>query len=94
MPGAALLGVKFPLRLLATLVQWYELHHSLSLPSHYAIFGSPKHPYTQALLSAIPVPRIHNRGERILIKGEITSLVIHSVPQGNAPDPAFVHGRR
>lgn len=25
------MGVKFPLRFLATLVQWYELHHSLSL---------------------------------------------------------------
>ena len=39
------------------------------------LFEKPMHPYTQALLSAIPVPRIHNRGERILIKGEITSPI-------------------
>ena len=39
------------------------------------LFEHPMHPYTQALLSAIPVPRLHNRGERILIKGEITSPI-------------------
>lgn len=39
------------------------------------LFQSPLHPYTKALLSAIPVPRIHNRPERMLLKGEITSPV-------------------
>ncbi len=39
------------------------------------LFAEPLHPYTQALLSAIPVPRLHGRGERILIKGEITSPI-------------------
>jgi len=39
------------------------------------LFAEPLHPYTQALLSAIPVPRLHDRGERILIKGEITSPI-------------------
>lgn len=39
------------------------------------LFEKPMHPYTQALLSAIPVPRLHDRGERILIKGEITSPI-------------------
>ena len=39
------------------------------------LFEHPMHPYTQALLSAIPVPRLHNRGERILIKGEIPSPI-------------------
>lgn len=39
------------------------------------LFAEPLHPYTQALLSAIPVPRLHERGERILIKGEITSPI-------------------
>lgn len=39
------------------------------------LFASPLHPYTRALLSAIPVPRIHNRPERILLKGEITSPI-------------------
>lgn len=39
------------------------------------LFANPRHPYTKALLSALPVPSIHNRKERILIKGEITSPV-------------------
>jgi len=39
------------------------------------LFAKPLHPYTKALLSAIPVPRIRNRPERILLKGEITSPI-------------------
>ncbi len=39
------------------------------------LFQNPMHPYTQALLSAIPVPSLHNRRERILMKGEITSPI-------------------
>ena len=39
------------------------------------LFENPTHPYTQALLSAIPVPQLHNRRERILLKGEITSPI-------------------
>lgn len=39
------------------------------------LFSRPLHPYTKALLSAIPLPRIHNRPERILLKGELTSPI-------------------
>lgn len=39
------------------------------------LFANPMHPYTQALLSAIPVPDLRNRRERIQLKGEITSPV-------------------
>ncbi|RGY96195.1 ATP-binding cassette domain-containing protein [Clostridium sp. AM58-1XD] len=39
------------------------------------LFKKPLHPYTEALLSAIPVPRIHNRPERILLKGELSSPI-------------------
>ena len=39
------------------------------------LFAEPTHPYTRALLSAIPVPRIHNKPERILLRGEITSPI-------------------
>lgn len=39
------------------------------------LFANPMHPYTKALLSAIPVPRIHNRPERIMLQGEITSPI-------------------
>ena len=39
------------------------------------LFKNPMHPYTQALLSAIPIPDIHRRQERILMYGEITSPI-------------------
>lgn len=39
------------------------------------LFSNTRHPYTQALLSAIPVPNIHRKRERILLRGEITSPV-------------------
>ena len=39
------------------------------------LFARPMHPYTKALLSAIPVPRIRNRPERILLRGEISSPI-------------------
>ena len=39
------------------------------------LFGSPSHPYTKALLSAIPVPDVHATRERILLKGEIISPI-------------------
>ena len=39
------------------------------------LFENPTHPYTKALLSAIPIPSLDNRRERILLKGEITSPI-------------------
>ena len=39
------------------------------------LFAKPLHPYTQALLSAIPIPDLKEKRERILLKGEITSPV-------------------
>ena len=39
------------------------------------LFAHPTHPYTQALLSAIPEPNIHKKTQRILLKGEITSPI-------------------
>lgn len=39
------------------------------------LFARPTHPYTQALLSAIPIPDIHVKKERVLLKGEITSPI-------------------
>lgn len=39
------------------------------------LFRNPRHPYSKALLSAIPVPSIHSKKERILLRGEITSPV-------------------
>ena len=39
------------------------------------LFAHPTHPYTQALLSAIPIPKLKDRKERIILKGEITSPI-------------------
>ena len=39
------------------------------------LFAHPTHPYTKALLSAIPVPDLRYKQDRILLKGEIASPV-------------------
>lgn len=40
-----------------------------------ALFEEPMHPYTQGLLSAIPVPDIDRKQKHILMQGEISSPV-------------------
>ena len=37
------------------------------------LFAHPLHPYTKALLSAIPVPDIHRKKEEIILEGEVPS---------------------
>ena len=39
------------------------------------LFKYPLHPYTKGLLSAIPIPSIHHKKERILLNGELSSPV-------------------
>jgi peptide/nickel transport system ATP-binding protein len=39
------------------------------------IFTSPRHPYTRALLSAIPVPNPQVRRERVILRGELPSAL-------------------
>lgn len=39
------------------------------------LFKDPRHPYTKALLSAIPIPSLGVKRERIFLKGELTSPV-------------------
>ena len=39
------------------------------------LFENPIHPYTRALLSAIPIPQSGNRRTRVLLKGELTSPI-------------------
>jgi len=40
-----------------------------------ALFASPRHPYSRALLSAIPVPRPRAKRSRILLQGEMPSAL-------------------
>ena len=44
------------------------------------IYSNPMHPYTQALLSAVPVPDPTAKRERILLEGSIPSA--HKLPTG------------
>lgn len=39
------------------------------------LFRNPYHPYTKALLSAIPIPEVGARKERIILKGEVSSPI-------------------
>lgn len=39
------------------------------------LFEKRYHPYTKALISAIPIPDIHNKSKRIIMQGEITSPI-------------------
>lgn len=39
------------------------------------LFKRQLHPYTKGLISAIPVPKTKNRGQRILLTGELTSPI-------------------
>jgi oligopeptide/dipeptide ABC transporter ATP-binding protein len=39
------------------------------------LFMKPLHPYTRALISAVPSTDIHNRKERIILEGEIVSPI-------------------
>ena len=39
------------------------------------LFKNPVHPYTKALLSAVPIPRLDVKTERILLEGDVPSPV-------------------
>jgi oligopeptide/dipeptide ABC transporter ATP-binding protein len=55
------------------------------------IFERPLHPYTQALLSAIPVPDPETHRERIILTGDVPNPV--NPPKGCRFNPRCAHAR-
>lgn len=53
------------------------LGNIVELASSYELYKSPIHPYTKALLSAIPIPdpKIEKQRNRIMIEGEVSSPI-------------------
>ncbi len=54
------------------------------------IFEEPKHPYTQALISAIPEPDPDLQREEIIIRGDLS----HAFPQGGCPFAPRCHAEK
>ena len=64
-------------------VKWLLMQHRpLVIRPHLAeVFRAPQHPYTQRLLSAVPVPDPKSRDrEKLLLEGEIPSPM--NLPSG------------
>jgi oligopeptide/dipeptide ABC transporter ATP-binding protein len=47
----------------------------VEITTYRNIFARPRHPYTQALLSAIPIPKVNAKRERIILEGDVPSPV-------------------
>jgi oligopeptide/dipeptide ABC transporter ATP-binding protein len=61
----------------------------LELGAYEKIYTDPKHPYAQALLSAIPLADPRAKNKRIVVKGDVPSSV--TPPQGCRFHPRCVH---
>ena len=47
----------------------------VELTDYRTTFKNPLHPYTQALLSAIPIPKVGQKRNRIILEGDVPSPV-------------------
>jgi oligopeptide transport system ATP-binding protein len=71
---------------IATRVAVMYLGRVVELADKRALFAAPRHPYTQALLSAIPVPEPGLQRQRVLLAGDVPSPV-------NPPTGCHFHTR-
>jgi len=61
----------------------------VELASSREIYAAPRHPYTRALLSAVPIPKPGGKKERIAVRGDVPSPI--SPPTGCAFHPRCPH---
>jgi len=47
----------------------------VEMSDYSSIFKNPLHPYTKALLSAIPIPRVDKKRERIILEGDVPNPI-------------------
>ncbi len=47
----------------------------VELADYNTIFKNPLHPYTKALLSAIPIPKVNIKVDRIILEGDVPSPI-------------------
>ena len=52
----------------------------IELADKEELFRNPSHPYTQALLSAIPLPDVKHKRDRIHLQGDIPN--VYDMPSG------------
>src|SRR3989304_3872709 len=67
------------------------LGNIVEIASAEEIIKNPMHPYTEALLSAVPIPAPKPRHGRVEIKGELPSPI--NVPKGCAFHPRCLYRR-
>lgn len=58
----------------------------VELSDYESLFRNPLHPYTKALISAIPIPKVDSKREKIILKGDVPSPI-------DLPDGCRFYGR-
>ena len=82
------------IRQIADRIAVMYLGHLVELGDSEQIYENPKHPYTAALLSAVPRPTTAGGRERIVLTGDVPSPVAPPVACVFHPRcPRFHHGR-
>jgi len=61
----------------------------VEMAAYRNIYTNPRHPYTQALLSAVPVPDLNAQPDRIILGGDVPSPI--NPPSGCRFHPRCIH---